>query len=69
MKVTKYQVIIVFTLFDRLFKIDDEIFISDSYHCMDGTFDYARKVFDGNGEFLGRIRDSYFREIKYLFKE
>lgn len=56
----KYKCKIDLEILSKIFLKDEYIFITDSYYCMDGRFDYARKVFDSERNYLGRIRDSYF---------
>lgn len=60
MYIEKFTVKDNFEMLDRLFLEGDTVYISESIHTMDGYFDYARKVFDADRKYLGRIRDSYF---------
>ena len=60
MHITKYKVKIDLEVLDVLFLKDGIIYITESFHVMNGRFAYARKVFDANKKYLGMIRDEYF---------
>lgn len=55
-----------FDILDTLFLKGEEIFIGPEEYVMDGRFDYARKVYDSNKKYLGRIRGSHFDD-KYKY--
>lgn len=49
-------------ILEKLFLVGDVIYVTPSFHVMNGVFDYARKVFDGDKNYLGMIRASKFPE-------
>jgi hypothetical protein len=62
MYIEKCKVKSNFEMLDKLFLEGDVIYVSESIHTMDGVFDYARKVFDADRNYLGRIRNSYYEK-------
>ena len=68
--IQKYTVRRSFTLLKTLFCVTDVVFITKPIHVMNGTFTYARDVFDSNKKLLGRISDDNFeKNIKYMLAD
>ena len=58
----KFKIKSEFEILNKLFIEGDIVFISDPIHIMDGQYDYARKIFDENKNYLGKISDNYFEK-------
>lgn len=70
MKVYKYFATSNLVILDKLLLTGDEVYITESFTIMNGKFDYARKVFDVNKNYLGMIRNDLFAsKIKSQLKE
>jgi hypothetical protein len=62
MYIEKYKVKSNFEVLNKLFLKGDIIYVSERIHTMDGVFDYTRKVFDADKNYIGKIRDGYYEE-------
>jgi len=60
MKLVSYKAKRHLEILDIFILSGDMLYATESFHVMNGEFDYARKVFDRNGVYLGMIRDSSF---------
>lgn len=60
MTIVTYKVESNMQILDKLFMVGDVVYATPSFHVMNGEFDYARKIFDQDKNYLGMIRDSKF---------
>ena len=60
MKTLIYEVKSKLVILDKLFLEGDTVYITNSFHVMNGVYDYARKVYDCDKNYLGMIRDDEF---------
>jgi hypothetical protein len=62
MEIETYKVKDNCEILDKVFLIGDIVYATPSFHVMNGVFDYARKVFDSERNYLGMIKMDNFPE-------
>ena len=62
MQISEYKVKQSLEVLDKIFLKGEKLYATPSFRVMNGRFDYARKIYDGDRKYLGMIRSSSFPE-------